>query len=120
MFIQRDSTGSQRNSLGVNPESSIIELENIERSLTFKDLGIISTDKSPLRPTTSRVFNIVKTVAELDAIELDVICLDDSEAYFTSNGKVLTVSIDTENRVMLPSSTQKYLGVQGLPNILNE
>lgn len=103
-----------------DPSSAIAKLERIDQSLTFKDLGIISNDESPLRPTVSRLFKIVKSVvllspemADEEGLEFQTLPLS------PKGGKAISVSIDTENRVMLPTVTEKYLKTKGLPQLPN-
>lgn len=103
-----------------DPSQAIARLERIEQSLTFKDLGIISTDQSQLRPTVSRLFKIVNSIvllspemAEEEGLEFHSLPVS------PKGGKAISVSIDTENRVMLPSVTEKYLATKGLPQIPN-
>lgn len=102
-----------------DPNLAVAKLERIEQSLTFKGLGIISSD-SPLRPTVSRLFKIVRSIVLLTPEMADKEGLEfQSLPMSPIGGKAISISIDTENRVMLPSVTEKYLGVRGLPQLPN-
>lgn len=48
----------------VNPDIdiSLSELETINQSLTFRELGVITSAAKPWRPTTTRLFNFVKNL----------------------------------------------------------
>jgi hypothetical protein len=103
-----------------DPSQALAKLERIEQSLTFKELGVISTTQEPWRPTASRLFKIAKTVVEQTPEELIEEGMEfHPDSMLPKMGKVICVSIDTENRVMLPSVTEKYLSTRGRPQLPN-
>lgn len=44
-------------------ENVFSELERVDQSMTFKDLGVIHTDKTPWRPTATRFYNLVSKLS---------------------------------------------------------
>lgn len=101
-------------------ELAISKLERILRSLTFKELGVISSTQRPLRPTVTRIFNLIKTVVVLTEEKARDDFIEYNEHHLSDSGKVISISIDMENRVMLPSVTENYLCLKGLPQLPND
>lgn len=83
------------------------ELEAVDAGLTFKDLGVISTDKPSLRPRTTRLFNLVKNI--LPKRQDSTINLSLNPGIVPTSSFGLGIAI--ENYVALPSSTKKFLNL---------
>lgn len=101
------------NSKETNVKQMFNRLETIEQSLTFKDLGVISTTQVPWRPTCSRVFNFSRRLLTIvhqnltgltSTIGFNRTQPDQTETIMFLDDKV-TVYTD----YMLPSAQTKYL-----------
>jgi hypothetical protein len=95
------------------------KLESIEQRLTFKDLGIISTDKLPWRPRTSKLYNFVRSLVCLSYQDLNLDIKNKFDQVNTESRIVISDEICMETDYMLPSAQMKYLGLRGKP-ILEE
>jgi len=66
-MIMSKSFQSHNELYGLSPDESdenvFSQLERVEQNMTFKELGVIHTDKTPWRPTTSRYYNLISKLS---------------------------------------------------------
>jgi len=91
-------------------------LSNTEQAITFKDLGVISTSETDIwRPRTTRLFNFVKSLVDLetesDEINFEYITQD--LFYSESHHIITTRAIAKDNSLLIDVPT---INVYGLSN----
>jgi hypothetical protein len=96
-----------------NVDEMFDKLESIEQRLTFKELGVISTNKLPWRPKTSRLYKYVKSLVALSLDGSNLNIINKYDQVNTVSKIVISDEIEMETDYMLPSVQMKFLGLKG-------